>query len=216
LGSSASVTAQKIPTDGDDDQSQRRNAVAHIAADCRFFRDNEAETQSQRLDSHPISMKIIESIPLDLVLAHLDRTHSAVRPPIDDHFHRDGYTAYRATLDDSDLDRLILYWEFKIHTKDGTCRLTDALPSSAANDRIRSFIHGNPAKGYPPADLRSTPDRQPVIVTDDVNSHILYLIDGNHRVIAQRLSGKSFQDVPVYVCVHPKMLAWAYLPANFK
>jgi hypothetical protein len=161
-------------------------------------------------------MKIIESIPLDLVLTHLNQTHTAVRPPIDEQFRNDDYTACRAALDDSDLERLVLYWEFKIHTKDGTCRVTDALPSSAAHDRIRSFIHGNPEKGYPPADLRTTPDRQPVIVTNDVNSHILYLIDGNHRVIAQQLSGKGFQGVPVFVCVHPKMLSWAYLPPNFK
>ncbi len=161
-------------------------------------------------------MKIIESIPLDLVLAHLDRTHSAVRPPIDELFRRDDYTACRSTLDDSDLERLILYWEFKIHTKNGTCRVADTLPSSAVHDRIRSFIHGNPERGYPPADLRSTRDLEPVIVTNDVKSHILYLIDGNHRVIAQRLSGKGFQGVPVYVCVHAKMLAWPYLPPNFK
>jgi hypothetical protein len=44
----------------------------------------------------------------------------------------------------------------------------------------------------------------------------LYIIDGNHRVIAQQLGGKGFQDVPVYVGVHPKMLRWAYLPPNFK
>ena len=80
-------------------------------------------------------MNIIESVPLDLVLAHIDRTDTALRPPIDERFHRDDYTAYRATLDDSDLERLILYWEFKIHTREGTCRVADALPSSATHDR---------------------------------------------------------------------------------
>jgi hypothetical protein len=39
-------------------------------------------------------MNIIASVSLDFVLAHLDRTHTAVRPPIDERFHRDDYIAY--------------------------------------------------------------------------------------------------------------------------
>jgi hypothetical protein len=59
-------------------------------------------------------------------------------------------------------------------------------------------------------------DRQPVIVTNDLDSHVLYLTDGNHRVIAQQLSSKGFEGVEVYVCVPPNLLRWAYLPPNFK
>jgi len=39
----------------------------------------------------------------------------------------------------------------------------------------------------------------------------LYGIDGNHRLVAQFLSSKGFDEVPVYDCTHAKMLEWAYV-----
>lgn len=156
---------------------------------------------------------LIESVTIEACQKHLREQGTGVsldlasmpKPP-------DGYRAVRAILEDSDLDRIFLWFEFRKHTKDGSAKLTDALPESASEKRISRFIAGDSTKGWTPIDLRTTPNFEAMLLTNDVMRGPLYGIDGNHRLVAQFLSGKGFADVPVYVCFHPKMLEWAYIP----
>jgi len=59
----------------------------------------------------------------------------------------DGYTAFRATLEDVDVHRIFLWFEFRKHTKDGTAKLTDALLESPSEKRIKRFVEGDGTKG---------------------------------------------------------------------
>jgi hypothetical protein len=52
-----------------------------------------------------------------------------------------------------------------------------------------------------------------MIVANDLHRGLLYTIDGNHRSVAQWLTRKGFQDVPVYALVHVRLTEWAYVPA---
>jgi hypothetical protein len=161
-------------------------------------------------------MRVLERVALAHIQDHLRRQQTGVTVPIDPPLHAHEYSAYRAMLDERDVDRLILWFQARIHTKDETCRVIDALPSSVSHPRISRCFKGDASKGYAPLDLRHAKDREPVILTNDLESQILYLIDGNHRVIAQQIGKKGFQDVRVFVCVHPLILRWAYIPSNFK
>lgn len=124
------------------------------------------------------------------------------------------FRAFSAKLETTDVDRMFMWFEFRKHTKDGSSKLTDSLPEAAEVPRIKSFIQGDSQK--PPADLRTTPNLEPMLVTHDLHRGPLYGIDGNHRMVAQFLSGKSFDGVPVYVCTHPNLLTWAYIPKSAK
>lgn len=126
----------------------------------------------------------------------------------------DGYRAFRAVLEHSDLERIFLWFEFRKHTRDGTAKLTDALPESAGEKRIRRFIDGDSTRGWWPIDLRTASGFEPVLLTNDMMRGPLCGIDGNHRLVAQFLSGKGLNQVPVYVCFHTNMLEWAYIPAT--
>jgi len=123
----------------------------------------------------------------------------------------DSYAAFRPSLEDSDVDRIFLSFEFQKHTKDRTAKLTDALPESASKKRIRRLIEGDATKGWEPIDLRFASGFEPVLLTNHVTCGPLYGIDGNHRMVAQFLSRKGFDGIPVYVCTHPRMLEWAYI-----
>jgi hypothetical protein len=128
----------------------------------------------------------------------------------------DEYAAYRAELDAVDVQRLVLWWEHRIHTEKSSCRLADALASAASHERVRTFIEGNSKMNIPSADLRTSQGLEPVIVTDALAGDCLYIIDGNHRMIAQQITQKGFQNVSVYVCVRPHMLSWVYIPEDFR
>jgi hypothetical protein len=41
------------------------------------------------------------------------------------------------------------------------------------------------------------------------------IIDGNHRAIAQQLRHGSLAWVPVFLCIHPAIATWSYVPASF-
>ena len=162
-------------------------------------------------------MKVVEPIEIAAVQRHLTTMHTGVSLNLVDMPGKpDEYRAFKVLLDSEDVERLVLWWQFEKDTKDESFRLTDVLESAAMKPRVKSFVDGNPSKSQMPADLRTLPNMEPVIVTNDLESSFLYLIDGNNRTLAQHLSGKGFQDVPAYVCVHPKMMAWAYIPKYYK
>jgi hypothetical protein len=49
---------------------------------------------------------------------------------------------------------------------------------------------------------------EPSLLTNVAIDGPLNGIDGNHRLVAQFLSGKGIDEVAVLVCTHPMMLAW--------
>lgn len=160
-------------------------------------------------------MRIVERVPIDAIQRHLKSQHSGVGldlaampgPPCD-------YLGYKVSLDDA--RKIVLYWEFERYTSGGTCRLNDLLPPARSLERVRRFLDGDPARGFPPADLRVLRDKELAIVTNDLQGEFLYVIDGNHRVIAQHFSGRGLQGVAAFVCQHPEMMKWAYVPTYYQ
>jgi hypothetical protein len=134
---------------------------------------------------------------------------------------RDEYKGFRVSLEDGDVDRLFLWWEFGQYTGSGSSKLTD-MPASMTPfrkptlDRVKPFIEGIPGSGNAPVDLLTTANMEIVIVSNDLENGILYIIDGNHRVIARKLTNKGFKDVPAFACVHPKMQEWDMFPPKHK
>ena len=162
-------------------------------------------------------MQIIGPVQISDIQDHLRRVGTGVSLNIADLPGRpEEYREFRVQLDGRDVDRLVLWFEFRDHTRDGSCRLADLLPSANCLARVRRFIDGDPARGRGPVDLRTFPNLEPVIVSNDLEHGILYLIDGSHRIVAQHMGQKGFQDVPAFVCVHPRMLEWAYIPTRYQ
>ena len=126
------------------------------------------------------------------------------------------HTGFKGTLDAADVEKLILWWEFQDHTVDQNCRLTGLLPSAATLPRTRSFLAGNPGRCLRPLDWSTATNMDLVLVTNDIQNGWLYIIDGNHRAIAQAIRNRPFQDIPALVCVHPAMNKWSYIPLYYQ
>jgi hypothetical protein len=158
-----------------------------------------------------IDLKIISKVPLDTVTTHLKSRGSALSLP----FNPSDYQAFHVQMEQGDEKRIVLWWENEKATKDRDCRLVNSDDSAGAHDRVQSFIHGN-AKGLEPADLRSSPNLEPVAVTNELDGNFWYLIDGSHRSIAQFRSKKSFEGASIFVCVHPQIMNWPNIPSFYK
>lgn len=156
-------------------------------------------------------MRVISEVNPEIVARHLKATHSSVDLP----FALNEYRAFHIAMDEGDEERIVLWWENEKGTKDLSCRLVDSSDSVGTPHRVNSFINGD-GKQFQPADLRTLANKEAVAVTNDLNGNFWYLIDGSHRSIAQFRSGKSFQDVKLYVCVHPQMMSWPYVPNYHK
>lgn len=153
-------------------------------------------------------MKIEKKTELSSVKAHLKNVGNAVSG-------WDKYSeilCYRVWLEESDIPRIIFWFEHKIHTDNGSRRLRDILHSAGSNPRIKRFIQGDDSRDFSPIDLRDTEGLEPVLVGEDFNLGNLLVIDGNHRIIAQQLMGHGMVDVPLYVCVSPSIRRWPYYP----
>ena len=88
----------------------------------------------------------------------------------------------------------------------------DLLPVASKLERIQSFIEGNAATGLRPLDLASAGGMEIVLVADSIQAGILYVIDGNHRLIAHWLQGRELEGIPVLLAVHERIGSWAYIP----
>jgi hypothetical protein len=151
-------------------------------------------------------LKVHQGIDFDVVEEHLRAMRSGVRLrecalPGD----RDEYRSFRVELELADLPKLVLWWEFERHTTDQNCRLATLLPSAATLERLEKC-----------SDLRIIRNRELVLLADDLQGSFLYIIDGNHRAIAQHLYHGSFEGVSAYVCVYPGIRAWAYVTRYYK
>jgi hypothetical protein len=154
----------------------------------------------------------INNIDISEVQSHLQRMGSAVELP----YSVIDYSACLVSLDDDDVRNLVLWFEFEKHTANSTCNVVDSLPQAAANERISRFIKGDSQQQLPPLDLRTSVAMEPVIVARALHSDFLYIIDGNHRVVAQQITGKGFRNAKAYVCMHREIDNWEYVPEHHK
>jgi hypothetical protein len=157
-------------------------------------------------------MRNIEPFGVTAYLDLLRVKRSGVRFNLSDlHGPHDQFAAFRGTLDDDDLDRIYLWFEFRKCTGGPDSKLTDVGNTADGEVRVRNFADGDAAKGKPAVDLRTASGLEPMLVAEDLRRGPLYAIDGNHRMIAQYRSGKAFDGIPVIVLTHPKMTTWAYM-----
>jgi hypothetical protein len=162
-------------------------------------------------------LKIQEAIEIVAIQEHLIATQSGVRLDVQSvPGHPGEHRGFKGTLEADDVNKLILWWEFQKHTVDQNCSLTDLLPTAAALPRVRSFLEGDPSRDLAPLDLTLPKNMELVVVTNDVFNGWLYIIDGNNRAVAQRIRNVPFQGVPVFVCEHPAMDKWTYIPEYYK
>lgn len=126
-----------------------------------------------------------------------------------------GYEVFHVKMDNGDESRIVLWWENENATKNQNCRLVDSNIDAGDRKRVESFICGD-ANGRTPVDLGMMTNLEPVAVTSNLQGDFWYLIDGSHRSIAQFRSRKSFQDVQIYVCVHPQTMQWNNIPNYYK
>jgi len=135
-------------------------------------------------------VRVTESVGISTIQKHLKAMAAGVSlDPKRMPGRPDHYQGFRVRLDADDVNKLVLWWEFENHTNGKSCKLIDALESASFLPKVKSFLKGAHAQGRGPSD---------------------------HRILAQHLSQKGFQDVPAFVCVHPKMLEWAYIPRCYK
>src|SRR5262245_44506572 len=98
-------------------------------------------------------MKLVDRVTIEACQEHLRKLGTGVALDLASMPKpADCYAAFRASLEDSDVDRIFLWFEFRKYTKDGTARLTDTLPESAPEKRIRQIIEGDAAKSWTPID----------------------------------------------------------------
>lgn len=157
-------------------------------------------------------MQIISEISVDQVVSQLKQNGTSVGLP---EFAGE-YRCYRGILSDGDLPGLVMWFENEKHTEAGSCLLPDLHESRREAPRVASFIHGNPQKGFAPADLRTLPGREPVLLGFRSDVPFFYAIDGNNRLQAHYLTHRSVEGVPVFLCVHPEVQNWAYIPRYHK
>lgn len=162
-------------------------------------------------------MQEIEPIEIEAIQNHLRRTGSGVSLDLTSMPGKpDEYQCFKGQLDESDADRLILWFEFEMRTKEQNCKVTDLLPSAMDLQRVRSFVEGDSTRQLTPVDLNTVQGMEIVVVTDDVKSGFLYVIDGNHRAISQVGRERTFQGVRVFACQYSEMRSWAYIPNFYK
>ena len=155
-------------------------------------------------------MRVIEEIQIDTIHTHLKIKKSGVSLDLSSMPGRaNEYKGHRVLLDTLDVDNLILWFEFGKYTLDENCKITALQESARSLDRVKSFTNVQ-------FDLSDSQNMELVILTDDVQSDVLYIIDGNHRAIAQKLVHNDFYDVPAFVCSHPELLSWSYIPSPYK
>jgi hypothetical protein len=156
-------------------------------------------------------MKDVTRVEVLAVQHHLDAHGTGVALP----WPLPECAAFHVHLEPDDVSKIVLWFEFEKYTKDSTCNLTDALPAAADDKRTKSFIAGD-SLGRKPIDLGQAKGFEPVMVTEELKSDLLYVIDGSHRLLAQQLSHRGFDGVGAFVCLHPQALHWAYIPVYHK
>ena len=153
-------------------------------------------------------MVVTEEVDIAVVQRHEGATASNARLGgyhMDRHCPTTEFRCYRVRLEQSDENRLFGLTEFINQTRGQSCRLRDVLPGASAIQRVASFITAG-------INLRSRSGLELVLVTAELHGAPLVAIDGNHRAMAQFLAHGSVEGVPAFVCVHPAIGQWPYVP----
>lgn len=155
-------------------------------------------------------MKFLESVPVIVVQEHERRVGANVKlggyhmsdifPPVE-------FKAFIATLDVDDLDRLFLLGNFSGVTQDRTCKVKDVVlsPGTSTIEKVEGII----AKGAH-SGLATNPEI--VMVTTDAQHGPWVITDANHRTIAWHRTRGNIDGVLAFVCEHPLINKWAYVP----
>jgi hypothetical protein len=155
-------------------------------------------------------MTINGKVEVTEVQRHEQATESNVRLGgyhMDRHCPTNEFQCYRVQLAKQDEDRVFLLGltEFINLTQGQSCQLRDVVQAASAIPRVVSFIEAG-------IDLQSRPGLELVVVARELQSAPLVVIDGNHRAIAQFFSQGSVEGVSAFVCVHPAIGQWPFIP----
>ena len=155
-------------------------------------------------------MIVVGEVDISEVQRHEQATESYARLGgyhMDSHCPTHEFRCYRGQLEQQDDDRVFLLGltEFVNHTRCQSCRLQDVVPAASAIQRVASFSIAG-------IDLRSRAGLELVLVAAELHGAPLIAIDGNHRAIAQFLARGSVEGVSAFVCVHPAIGQWNYVP----
>jgi hypothetical protein len=170
------------------------------------------------LSNPEVALQVVNEVEISAIQNHLHNLGTGVLleknnlPSLDD----GQWHGYKVILDCKDIDRIILWWENEKYTQHRTCRVTDLLPFAKTLERVQSFIVGCDARGFPPIDLKSGAGMELCMIADSISGDFLYVIDGNHRLIAHWFQGRSLDGVPSYVAAHEGLKSWAYIPKYWK
>ncbi|XOF33677.1 MAG: nucleotidyltransferase family protein [Candidatus Electrothrix sp. YB6] len=165
-------------------------------------------------------MKILHPLSLEELRKHEQNCETSVvlgSHEMDRHAPTDAFKLYKAMLEPEDTDSVyLLDCDFVPWTEGYTGRLRDFDQKKADDStrkRIESFITHSEQSGKQPVDLRSSPQLALTLICAQPDGPWV-IIDGNHRALAQYRQYGSLADVPAYVCVHPEIGDWRYIP-NF-
>ena len=125
------------------------------------------------------------------------------------------FECFNCKLEADDVERLFLLGQFAKHTTNLTGKTKDIefdTLSEHSKARVQSFLAPVKESGFRPLDLPQSPELALVVVTSDLENAGFTTIDGNHRSIAHYLQTKSMDGVPVFICVHPNISKWGYVP----
>lgn len=155
-------------------------------------------------------MLIKGEVDISVIQRHEETTASNARLGyyhMDCHCPTNEFRCFRVGLEQQDEDNLFLLGltEFVNQTQSQSCRLRDVVRDASSIRRVESFITAR-------LDLRSGIGLELVLVGSDLHGAPLVIIDGNHRAIAQYLTHGSVDGVPAFVCVHPAIRHWPFVP----
>ncbi len=123
---------------------------------------------------------------------------------------------YKAVLEANDISNLfLLNCGFASNTHGQTGRLEDIKPetiSDSSKSRIRAFTKSPTKCEKYTIDLRQSPQLALILLCVEAKDGPWIITDGNHRAISQYLSYGHLHDVTVYLCVHPQISKWPYIP----
>lgn len=129
------------------------------------------------------------------------------------------FSLRKALIEPDDADKLhLLNCGFAACTQGQSGRLADLdaeLLPPETRQRADSFLRPAPDSGRRPLDLRAAPQLALLLACADADNGPWVIIDGNHRAIAQQLRHGSLAWVPVFLCIHPAIATWSYVPASF-
>lgn len=158
-------------------------------------------------------MNIVSSITIDEMRGHEVATNANVRLggyAMDELFPVDEILMYRVTFETGDLARLFVLWDLSRATLERSCQLADTLPAEGlvlAMERI-------PDNSVNEINLAISTGREPVLVTNNLHSGALTVIDGNHRILAHFIRHQSINGVSALVAQHANMHTWPYVPRS--